>query len=254
MLLVEDSEDVLNFLADHFKDDFKIFIAPNGRIGQDIALKELPDIIISDVMMPEMDGVELCAKLKENMLTSHIPIILLTARNPLIFKLEGLENGADEYITKPFNLDLLEVKTWNLIENRQKMKSRFQKEVLLEPTNTIISSYDDQFIGKMIKYIEDNITEEQLNVESLSSYMGMTRGNLYKKLKSLIGKSPVDFIRSIRLKRAAQLLKQHKIYINEVAFMVGFKDINYFRKCFKKEFDITPTQFSKKFNETKKEL
>ncbi len=247
MLIVEDNEEVLNFLADNFKEEFEVFTAINGKIGNENALKNVPDIIISDVMMPEMDGIELCNKLKENIITSHIPVILLTARSPLLFKLEGLENGADEYISKPFNLDLLEVKVWNLIGNRQKMRSRFQKEVYLEPTNTLITTFEDKFLEKVIKYIEENMSNEDLNVEDLSSHVGMTRGHLYKKLKALTSKGPVEFIRYIRLKRAAQLLKLNKMYINEVAFMVGFQDVNYFRKCFKEEFNVNPLEFSKQF-------
>ncbi len=249
MLIVEDNTEVRHFLEDHFKPEFEVHTSENGKIGYEEALKNIPEIIISDVMMPEMDGVELCKLLKENINTSHIPIILLTARSPLLFKLEGLEKGADEYISKPFNLDLLEVKVWNLILNRQKMRSRFQKQVLLEPTNTIISSYDDLFIERIIKYIEQHLSEETLSVEDISAHVGMTRGNLYKKLKALTSKSPVEFIRYIRLQRAAQLLKQKKMYINEVAYMVGFQDVNYFRKCFKEEFDANPLEFAKQFKE-----
>ena len=198
-----------------------------------------------------MNGVELCNQLKDNIITSHIPVVLLTARSPLLFKLEALENGADEYISKPFNLDLLEVKVWNLIGNRQKMRSRFQKEVYLEPTNTMITTFEDRFLEKVIKYIEENMSNEDLNVEDLSSHVGLTRGHLYKKLKALTAKGPVEFIRYIRLKRAAQLLKLNKMYINEVAFMVGFQDVNYFRKCFKEEFNTNPLEFAKQFKEKK---
>ena len=245
MLLVEDNPDLLGFLAESFEADFEIIQCIDGLQGYAQATKVIPDIIISDVMMPEMNGIELCGKLKVDMRTSHVPIILLTARSPLVFKIEGLEQGADEYITKPFNFELLEVKVWNLLENRQKMRSRYQKEISLEPTNIKISSFDDIFIEKVMKYIEDNIDEEQLSVEELSDHVGMSRGNLYKKLKALTNKSPVEFIRHVRLRRAAQLLRQHKIFVNEVAFMVGFRDVNYFRKCFKEEFGITPTEYSK---------
>ena len=129
------------------------------------------------------------------------------------------------------------------------MRSRFQKQVLLEPTNTIISSFDDLFIERIIKYIEEHISEETLSVEDISTHVGITRGNLYKKLKALTSKSPVEFIRYIRLQRAAQLLKQKKMYINEVAYMVGFQDVNYFRKCFKEEFDANPLEFAKQFKD-----
>ncbi|RNL55897.1 hybrid sensor histidine kinase/response regulator transcription factor [Pedobacter jejuensis] len=253
MLLVEDNPDVIDFLADSFEDDFDIIKGFDGSTGLKEALERMPDIIISDVMMPVMDGIELCNKLKSNIITSHIPVVLLTARSPMIFKLEGLENGADEYVTKPFNFDLLEAKVWNLLENRQKMKLRYQKEITLQPTNTTISTFDDKFLASVMKYIEDNIAEESLNVEDLSSYIGMSRGNLYRKLKVLTSKSPVEFIRYIRLKRAAQLLKQHKMYINEVSYMVGFQNVTYFRKCFKEEFGYTPTGFAKTEEETEED-
>lgn len=248
MLLVEDNLDVINFLAEIFEDNFNVIRCFDGASGLAEALRSMPDIIISDVMMPLMDGIELCSKLKSNIVTSHIPVVLLTARSPLIFKLEGLENGADDYVTKPFNFDLLDVKVWNLLENRQKMKSRYQKEITLQPTNTTISTFDDKFLENIMKYIEDNIAEETLNVEDLSQHIGMSRGNLYRKLKMLTGKSPVEFIRHIRLKRASQLLKQHKMYINEVSYMVGFQNVTYFRKCFKEEFGYTPTEFAKTDN------
>ncbi len=253
MLIVEDNQEVLHFLIDNFKDEFKIYSAADGQKGYELALENIPDIIISDVMMPVMNGIEFCSLIKENINTSHIPIILLTARSPLLFKLEGLENGADEYISKPFNPNLLEVKVWNLIGNRQKMRARFQKEVFLEPTNSFISTVDDLLIEKIIKYIEVHMEEEGLSVESLSDHVGMSRGNLYKKLKALTAKTPVEFIRYIRLKRAAQLLKQYKVYINEVSLMVGFQDINYFRKCFKEEFGVSPTDFAKQFKNNEDE-
>ncbi|HET8830195.1 MAG TPA: ATP-binding protein, partial [Pelobium sp.] len=195
LLLVEDNRDVINFLEDSFKDDFNVIKSFDGASGLQAALKNMPDIIISDVMMPVMDGIELCSKLKSDIITSHIPVVLLTARSPLIFKLEGLENGADDYVTKPFNFDLLDVKVWNLIENRQKMKSRYQKEITLQPTNTSISTFDDKFLENVMSYIEDNIAEESLSVEDLSQHVGMSRGNLYRKLKTLTSKSPVEFIR-----------------------------------------------------------
>ncbi len=245
MLLVEDNPDVINFLAESFEEHFTVIKSFDGAAGLQEALNSMPDVIISDVMMPLMDGIELCSKLKSNIITSHIPVILLTARSPLIFKLEGLENGADDYVTKPFNFDLLDAKVWNLLENRQKMKTRYQKEITLQPTNTSISTFDDKFLEGVLKYIEDNIAEESLNVEDLSQHIGMSRGNLYRKLKALTSKSPVEFIRNIRLNRAAQLLKQHKMYINEVSYMVGFQNVTYFRKCFKEEFGYTPTEYAK---------
>jgi len=242
MLIVEDNEDVLNFIKEGFSDDFDVHTAINGLDGFAVANNLGPDIIISDVMMPGMDGIELCSKLKSDFNTSHIPVILLTARTQLIFKMEGIDTGADDYITKPFNFNMLEARVWNLIENRQKLRERYQKEIKLEPGNIAISNLDGAFLSKVLNYIELHITDEDLSVEQLSQEVAMSKSSFYKKIKSLTNQTGVEFIRTVRIKRAAQLLEQGQLSVNEVSYKVGFMDVDYFRKCFKDHFKYTPKE------------
>lgn len=246
LLVVEDNVDVLQFVSSHFELEFEIHTASNGIIGLEKAFELIPDIIISDVMMPEMDGIALCNKLKTDARTSHVPVILLTARTPLIFNIEGLETGADDYITKPFNLAILEARVWNLLDSRQKLRDRYRKEITLQPKNVAITSPDEKFLERVMNFIEKNIAEPSLSVEELGKEAGMSRVTLYRKIKALTSQTAVEFIRSVRLKRAAQLLEQNKLNVNEVAYMVGFLDIDYFRKCFKEEFGYTPKEFASK--------
>lgn len=242
MLVVEDNADVLNFIKEGFADDFEVYTAVNGTDGFLLAKKVNPDIIISDVMMRGMNGIELCSKLKSDMVTSHIPVILLTARTQLIFKMEGLETGADDYITKPFNFNLVEARVWNLIETRQKLRDRYQKEITLEPQNIAISNLDEIFLRKVLNYIEQHIADPDLSVEQLSQEVAMSKSSFYKKIKSLTNQTGVEFIRTVKVKRAAQLLAQGQFTVNQVAYMVGFKDVDYFRKCFKDQFNHTPKE------------
>ncbi len=244
MLVVEDNVEVRDFVASHFEQDFEIHTANNGLLGWEKALETIPDIIISDVMMPEMSGTSLCSKLKSDARTSHIPVILLTARTPLIFKIEGLETGADDYITKPFNLNILEARIWNLLESRQLLRERYRKDITLQPTNVAITSPDEKFLAKVMSFIERNIAESSLSVEELGKEVGMSRVTLYRKIKALTNQTAVEFIRSVRLKRAAQILEQNKLHVSEVAYMVGFIDIDYFRRCFKDQFGHTPKEYA----------
>lgn len=243
MLIVEDNNDVLNFLISHFEDAFKVIIAVNGKEGINKALEFIPDIIISDVMMPEVSGIELCRILKTDSKTSHIPIILLTARTPLIYKIEGLEIGADDYITKPFSIKMIESRVWNLLYSRQQLRNRYSREVTLQPTNLAITSLDEIFLKKVMDFIEANLTEPTLNVEDLGKEVFMSRVTLYRKIKALTNQSAIEFIRTIRLRRAAQLLENSGYNVGEVAYSVGFTDIDYFRKCFKEQFGKTPKAY-----------
>ncbi|MGN6180703.1 MAG: hybrid sensor histidine kinase/response regulator transcription factor [Mucilaginibacter sp.] len=242
MLIVEDNQDVLEFIKTGFEADFEVFTAINGLDGLNLAKKISPDIIISDVMMPGLNGIALCSLLKSDILTSHIPVILLTARTQIKFKMEGLETGADDYITKPFNFSILEMRAWNLIETRQKLKERYQKEINLDPQNIAISNLDEVFLKRVLNYIELHINDPELGVELLSQEVAMSKSLFYKKIKSLTNLSGVEFIRSVRIKRAAQILAQGQLTVNEVAYMVGFSDVNYFRKCFKEQFNYTPKE------------
>lgn len=243
MLIVEDNAEVLEFVASSFEHNFSIHKASNGLEGWQKAVEIIPDIVISDVMMPEMTGTTLCGKIKSDARTSHIPVILLTARTPLIYKIEGLETGADDYITKPFSLRVLETRVSNLLALRKQLRERFSKDVYLQPTNMAITSPDEKFLKKVMDFIDKNMEETTLSVEELGKDVGMSRVTLYRKIKALTNQTAIEFIRNVRLKRAAQLLEQNKLNVNEVAYMVGFTDVDYFRKCFKEQFGYTPKEY-----------
>ncbi len=246
VLIVEDNKDLRNLLESKFKKQYTVLQATDGVEGLDIALKEIPDIILSDVMMPRMDGIELCKSLKGDIRTSHIPFILLTAKTGEESKLEGLTAGADDYITKPFNQDILQVKIHNLIETQKRNQATFGEQIKVEPSKITVNSLDEKLIKKAIEYTEENISNPDFSVEELSRELGMSRVHLYKKLSSLTGKTPIEFIRVIRLKRAAQLLAESQLTVSEIAYEVGFNNPKYFRKYFKEEFGVLPSQFGQK--------
>lgn len=243
LLIIEDNAELLSFLADQLKHDYMVLQAANGVDGRDLAFAEIPDLILSDVMMPKMDGITLCQLLKADIRTSHIPLILLTAKSGEESKLEGLTAGADDYITKPFNLNILKVKIRNIVETRRQNQREFQKYVAVEPSKIKISSLDEKLIQKALEYTEEHMGDPNFSVEELSRELGMSRVHLYKKLTSLTGKTPIEFIRIIRLKRAAQLLRESQLTVSEIAYEVGFNNPKYFRKYFKDEFGVLPSLY-----------
>ncbi|MDD4516753.1 hybrid sensor histidine kinase/response regulator transcription factor [Massilibacteroides sp.] len=243
LLIVEDNTELSSFLADQMKNEYTILQASDGVEGQEIAFAEIPDMILSDVMMPRMDGVKLCQTLKADIRTSHIPFILLTAKSGEESKLEGLTAGAEDYITKPFNLDILKVKIRNIIEVRRNNQQVFKQQVKIEPSKIAVSSLDEKLIHKALEYTEKHLSDPDYSVEELSRELGMSRVHLYKKLSSLTGKTPIEFIRIIRLKRAAQLLEESQLTVSEIAYEVGFNNPKYFRKYFKDEFGVLPSQY-----------
>lgn len=248
ILLVEDNEEFRSFLAEQLSHTFKIIEAPNGRIGEKQAILELPDLIVSDLMMPEMDGIELCKNLKRNIQTSHIPFILLTARSSDEAKMEGYEAGADSYIAKPFNFEILLIRIRKLIEQQEKRKELFHKTIEVTPSSITTSSLDEELVKKALLYVEQNIDNTEYSVDNLSRDVGLSRSQLYRKLQSITGLTPIEFIRSIRLKRAAQLLIKTQYNVSEITDMVGFSTHKYFNKYFKEEFGMTPTQFRNENN------
>ncbi|MCL5128129.1 response regulator [Algibacter sp. L4_22] len=246
LLIVEDNADVTILLKQTFEDYYNIITAKNGQIGIDLAIEHVPDIIISDIMMPVKDGVALTETLKDNELTSHIPIILLTAKAGDKNELKGIEIGADDYITKPFNSKLLKTKVSNLIAIRQKLQSRYSQEIVLTPKDIAVTNLDEQFLNKVQEILETNLIESSFNVENFSKAVGMSRMQLHRKIKALTGLSASEFVRSQRLKLAAQLLKTSDINISQVGYSVGFNDHSYFAKCFKDTYKCTPTEYAKK--------
>jgi AraC-like DNA-binding protein len=242
MLVIDNNPDTLQVMASHFQLDFEIHTANNRLSGLKKALDITPNIILIDEIMSEFN-VSICQTLRSNAITSHTPIILLSSNTASTSIIEGLGNGADDYITKPFNLNVLEMRIWNLLDSRHKLRERYRKEIHLQPQNITITSYDEKFMKKVMSFIETNISDSSLNVEELSKEIGMSRVTLYRKIKTLTGQTAIGFIRNVRIKRAAQLLEQNNLKINEVAYMVGFLDIDYFRRCFKEHFGHTPSDY-----------
>ena len=243
ILLVEDNQDVRAFIKNALSGIYTIYESENGAMGLELALEVIPDLIISDVMMPVMDGLELCRKLKTDERTSHIPVVLLTARSAYVHQINGFEHGADAYIMKPFNLKILELNVQNLLSARETIKQKFAQVIRLEPKNMVINTTEQNFLGKIIQVIEDRIADPDFDVPTLSSEIGMSQPVLYKKIRALTDLSVNDFIKSIRIKRAAQLLKQGAGNISEIAYSVGFNDRKYFSSEFKKHFGKTPSEF-----------
>ena len=243
ILIVEDNKDLQNFIKDSLQNRYEIYTASNGEDGLKIAISEGPDIIISDVMMPVMDGFEFCKKVKSNINISHTPVILLTAKNTLEDEITGLEFGADQYISKPFNLKHLHLIIRNTLEFRKNIQHRFKGKHLPNPKEITVTSADEKFYSRLNEILEKDISNSELTVESIALDLGLSSVHLYRKLKALTGMPPSKYIRSFRLKRAAQLLKQNKLQITEITYMVGFTDPKYFRKCFKEEFGVNPSTY-----------
>lgn len=246
ILIVEDNPDMRTYIATHLQQQYRILQAPDGRRGLRLAQQQGPDLIISDIMMPEMDGFELCKKLKTGAATSHIPVILLTARASGDSKIEGLETGADNYLTKPFNAHELKLRVRNLLAQRERMRERFRRELTIEPADITVTSMDEAFLKKVMAAVEAHIDQPAFVAGSLAQKAGLSPRQLTRKLRALTGQSPREFIRTIRLKRAAQLLQKNAGTVTEICFEVGFQSIAHFAKAFRKQFEVTPSQFRKK--------
>lgn len=249
ILIVDDNDDFRMFLKDCLSAEYKVYDASNGAKAWEIIPELQPDIIISDVMMPEMDGNELCRLVKNDIRTSHILVILLTARAAKEHEKKGLEVGADDYITKPFNLSILTLRVKNLLQHRH---DSHNMPMEVSPSKINVTSLDEKLINKAIQYVEDNLNRSDLSVEELSNELGMSRVHLYKKLLSITGKTPIEFIRVLRLKRAAQLLKESQMSISEIAYQTGFNSLDLFRKYFKIEFGLVPSEYQSKYGDTYK--
>lgn len=246
ILIVDDNDDFRLFMKDSLKAEYQIKEAPDGVKAWELIPTLQPDIIVSDVMMPEMDGIELCRLVKTDIRTSHIPLVLLTARSAEEQKVEGYESGADEYITKPFNFEILSLRIKKLLQLRQKRQENFSGRAEIKPSEITITSLDEKLLQNAIRYVEENISRGELSVEELSRELGMSRVHLYKKLLSITGKTPIEFIRIIRLKRAAQLLRESQQNVSEIAYQVGFNNPKYFSKYFKEEFGVLPSVYQGK--------
>jgi DNA-binding response OmpR family regulator len=243
ILVVDDSADVRIYIKSSLEPIYKIVEAADGREGIDKVNAIITDLIVSDVMMPNVDGFELCQVLKTNIKTSHIPVILLTAKAPEESIIEGLETGADDYITKPFNTKILLTRIKNLIELRCQLQEKIQREMMMQPTEIDVSSMEQDFMKELKEIIEKNMSDEEFGVDEMAKSLYMSRATLNRKLRALTGESTNQFIQSYLLKRASQLLKTNFGNVTEVAFEVGFSNSAYFTKCFKDKFHQLPYTF-----------
>ena len=244
VLIVEDHTDIRVHLREKLEDSFRIMEANDGIVGLDKAIENIPDLILTDLMMPRMDGVEMCNKLKTDERTSHIPVIMLTAKAEEEDKLAGLETGADAYIIKPFSMKEVKLRVRKLIEQRNKLREWFSREITLEPKDIAVTSVDEKFLQNAITVIEEHMNDNEFEVRKLQDEVGMSRMQLFRKFKALTGQTPSEFIRTIRLRRAAKLFEQNYGNVAQVAYEVGFNNLSYFAKCFKELFKVAPVSYT----------
>ncbi len=249
ILIVEDNVELRKVLKDHFSENHRIIEAGDGEKALKMTVQFFPDIVICDVMMPIMDGMQFCKELRENIQISHTPVILLTADTDPNHRIEGIETGADSYILKPFSFRFLDATVNNLLESRAKLRQLFSKTINVQPGEVTVTSRDEKILSKAIAFVEKNLSNEDLEVEDLCNTLGFSRSQLYRKLKNLTSLGPNEFIRSIRLKVAAQLLIKEKTTVSEILYKVGFNNRSYFARCFKKEFGLSPKEYQEKFED-----
>ncbi|MBF4473016.1 response regulator, partial [Flavobacterium sp. HJJ] len=244
VLVVEDNDEIRNYIRMNLSENYKVFEAENGLKGLEMAIDTIPDLIISDIMMPELNGLDLCRKLKTNERTSHIPVLLLTAQQSEQSQKEGYETGADAYISKPFSSVLLQIRIKNLIESRQKLRELFNKTTGFNPLVLGTNAADKAFLTRATSLIEANFANENFDVEWLASEMFLGRTQLYRKIKALTNQSAQEFITTIRLNKAAEMLLEEKFSVAEIAFQIGYSDSTSFSRVFQKQFGLTPKKYS----------
>jgi len=246
LLMVEDNDELQFFIKESLSNEFTILKAMNGEEAVRMAINEVPNIIVSDIMMPLKDGIELCDELKRNNITNHIPIVLLTARASIQHRIEGLEVGADAYIAKPFHIKHLRVTIQTLLKQRQLLKDKFSASYIPRDNyEKETTKFEREFLEQIEVIIEDNMHNEQFGVVELGSILNFSRMQLYRKLKSISGMSANEFIREYRIKKAAQFLSESDMNISEIAYAVGFNNLSYFTKCFKKVYKMSPSVYLK---------
>ena len=228
--------------------NYYVIDAPNGEEGLEKIKKEIPDFILSDVMMPGISGIELCKKIKSDIDTCHIPLILLTALSEREDIIKGINAGADDYLTKPFDLNILESKINTIIKNRKLFRKKYIDKTAFSSDEPGMNELDKKFMKKVMTYIEERMANEDFSIDNLAIEMAMSRSVFYKKIKSLVGQNPQDFIKDIKMKKAANLLREKKYSISEIAYLIGFPNAKYFSTAFKKYFGVSPSQFNEQEN------
>ena len=247
LLVVEDNHDMRQYLQLKLAGLFHVNLAPNGNEAWKKILELMPDLIVTDLMMPEMDGLELCRLVKGDQRTSHIPLVMLTAKATVESRITGFNTGADDYLEKPFRVDELLDRIRNLLLQREKLKEKYISLMGVDVDNMRVSGMDEQFLKKALAEVEKNMDNALWSVESFSEAMHMSHSQLFRKLKALTELSVTDFIQTVRLKRAASLLQKNAGTITDIAFQVGFNDASYFTKCFKKQYKVSPRSYALRF-------
>jgi DNA-binding response OmpR family regulator len=240
VLLIEDNEDLRKFIGSCLEPYYTIIEAGDGEQGTEQAIKNIPDLVITDVMMPKKDGFEVTRDLKQNEKTSHIPVIILTGKSSQASRLEGLQTEADVYLSKPFDADELRLQISNLLRNRQRMQERYSKKLFLETSHQEVTSVEEEFLQKALRAVEENLSDENFSVDQLSKALFMDRTQLFRKLKALTDQNPSNFIRNLRLKKAKYMLENGAGTVSDIAFAVGFGSTTYFNKCFKEFYGESP--------------
>ncbi|HOY07474.1 MAG TPA: response regulator [Saprospiraceae bacterium] len=244
VLLVEDNAELRTFIKSCIGDNWQVVEASDGQEGVEKALETVPDLVISDIMMPRKDGYAVCDELKSNELTSHIPIILLTAKSTVDARIKGWQTGADDYLSKPFNSEELLARMENLVENRRRLRARYSQASLQDgqpEESDILSTRDREFLNRFIQTVEQHLSDETVSVEDLARKMFVSRVQLYRKLKALTDQNVTDFVRDYRLDRAMSMLRNREGLVYEVAYRVGFGSEKYFSKAFKDKFGVSPS-------------
>jgi DNA-binding response OmpR family regulator len=241
--VVEDNEELRQFIRVSLQNEYEILEAKKGTEGFDLAIRYVPDLVLTDWMMPGLSGIDLCKTLKENEITSHIPVVLLTALAESKSKLQGLDTGADDYLTKPFEMPELKARLRNLIRERRKLREKYARINPWPHGNVKIESTDERFLKKFYDEIQREVGNPDLTIEGLSRALGVSRVQLHRKLTALTGRSASDLLREYRLSRAADLLRKNVGNVSEVAYQVGFDNLSYFTKAFRQKYDMTPSEF-----------
>ena len=254
LLLVEDNESMLTFISERLRESFTVETAKNGAEAIEILRSSHVDLIISDIMMPVMNGYQLCKEIKSDLELSHIPVIFLTAKNDIDSKINGLKYGAEAYVEKPFSFGYLKEQILSLLNNRRREREAFSKRPFFSVDNMQMNKADEEFMNKVIRIIEDNITDDNFGVEKMADILCMSRSSLLRKIKTIFNLSPLDFIRLIRLKKAAEYIQEGKYRIGDICYMVGINSPSYFSKLFLKQFGMTPKDFEKQYQSGKQTI
>lgn len=244
ILLVEDNADLRRYMKKELEGDFDVFLAENGQYGLNLARKEIPDIIISDIAMPEMDGISMCEELRRDITTRHIPLIILSSHQSPATKIKSFKAGVDDYVTKPFSTEILRIKVTNLIERQQMLHNKFLRELQIGSVEATVESADEAFLRRALEVVQENLSNDNFSADDFADKMAMSRVHLYRKLKALTGQAVSDFVKTIRLKVAADLLKNQRISVKETSYQVGFNDPKYFSRCFRQQFGMKPKEYA----------